>query len=252
MISQTRFAAGLALWLVAAVPIPMVAEAGTAAVVSTVPQKSAVQVPVDELEELDEIWVRGRITANRVAATENRVFRLYNRLNKDNRYDVHCGDMGLTRDSMIMTRTCLPNFVIDASLRVSFAGQGRISTDLCVGQNHDHSIGMGQWNHMDPCLAVNRQYGTRDFSYAPSYYAGTTAVSRGTPEQRTMYAENVLRVMQSDPELQEMARGLARMYLEMDRIKARYVKVREDKLAAQKAARAVKTSSTSPRRTAPR
>jgi hypothetical protein len=49
-----------------------------------------------------------------------------------------------------------------------------------------------------------------------------------------------------------MARGLARMYLEMDRIKARYVKVREDRLAAQKAARAVKTSSTSPRRTAPR
>lgn len=67
--------------------------------------------PVEELTELAEVRVRGKVVANAVASAENRLFRLYNRLNKNNRYDIHCGDVRVNPDTLALQHVCLPEFL---------------------------------------------------------------------------------------------------------------------------------------------
>src|SRR5690606_28672554 len=51
--------------------------------------------------------------ARRIEQAEDDFFQLYNALNRDDRFDVHCGDVALHAGSMIMRRTCMPGFVAD-------------------------------------------------------------------------------------------------------------------------------------------
>jgi hypothetical protein len=55
---------------------------------------------------------------------------------------------------------------------------------------------------------------------------------------RAEYADNVLRVIRSDPELLDMATELVGMYQEMDRVQNHYVQLREESQAAQAAKKA--------------
>jgi hypothetical protein len=79
-------------------------EAATATLVATAQ-------PVGQVQELDEIWVRGKRPWDVIADAESDLFRLYNKLNKNNQFDIHCSHVRLNRDSLAMTRTCLPQYI---------------------------------------------------------------------------------------------------------------------------------------------
>jgi hypothetical protein len=203
--------------------------------------------PVEELQELDEIRVRGRLTANVVVDAENRFFRLYNKLNKDNRFDVYCEYMRLDPDSMIMQRACLPDFLynyVPAYASPAFTSGFSGTMPSCGGMNA-YSDPDGNTYYVASCLDV------ANFSA----YGGTSRVvnngnvtwsdpsprvftSSGTPEERAEYAATLLRVVKSDAQLLAMANDLIGKWNEMDRVQAHFVKVRDERRAARNAAKA--------------
>lgn len=70
----------------------------------------------EQLETLDEVVVQGRRLFERITALEDRFYGLYNELNANDDFDVHCSTtMLLTQeDSLIDQRACLAGFYIEA------------------------------------------------------------------------------------------------------------------------------------------
>jgi hypothetical protein len=179
--------------------------------------------------------VRGKLVANAVITVENRVFRLYNKLNKNNRFDVHCGDMRLNRDSLALQRTCLPEFVSYNSAPVSpgfyYAPPPPFS----------HHAAVDCWSSCYPQYYTSYPGSTSlRFPRTTTRYTAlaVTPPAVVSASDRTEYAENVMRVIESDTELLNMAADLVGMYQEMDRVKNHYVKLREERRAAQAAKKA--------------
>lgn len=79
---------------------------------SSVPPTQA-EVP---LMELDEVVAVGERLMTRIVRAEDEFYKLYNELNKDDRYDVSCPYLNLQSDtgSRLNSRLCLPGFVADA------------------------------------------------------------------------------------------------------------------------------------------
>lgn len=188
--------------------------------------------PVEELVELDEVKVRGRIVANAVITMENRVFRLYNKLNEDARYDVHCRDARV-RDSLSLLRICLPEFVSYSPPIVYPAYLGGLGYSMMSPCGRGTS-GVDS-NHNMYSMASCKPGGSFDAFYsAPA--ARTLVVAQ--PERIAEFKQHMTRVMNSDPELQAMAMELAGMYRQVKRVQAHYETLREERRAAQRARRA--------------
>lgn len=194
--------------------------------------------PVEELVELDEVKVRGKLVANAVITAENRVFRLYNKLNQNDRYDVHCGDVRI-RDSLALLRVCVPEFL------ASYADSTPVPSSFNIGWGFDRMSACGgtrsgvdqngNMYHMPACLST--QY-TSTYGLLPtrrSFVSSAVAAPPVPAETINEYKQNMLRVFNSDPALHDMATELAGMYREVDRIQARYAALQEEGRAAQKA-----------------
>lgn len=200
--------------------------------------------PVEDLEELNEVVVRGRLVANAVIRAENLVFRLYNKLNKDNRYDVHCGDVRRRPDSLAMLRICLPGFLSDylatpGLISASSVSWGSSITTSACGRASSGVDGNGNMYSFSGCSAG---FGASSFgAYSTRYYSNSyilpvvPAQAGATAEMRAEFAHNMVQVMNSDPELQELARKLAGMYREVDQVQAQYAKLLAERRAAQSA-----------------
>jgi hypothetical protein len=226
MNSVSRFTSLLAV----ALAIP----AHGASTPSTLPADA---IPVEELTVLEEVRVRGKLVANAVITVENRVYRLYNKLNRNNRYDVHCIDMHrLDRESLALQRTCLPEFL--GYYAAAPLGYGGYTPPSAFSNYSEAPMVCG-----NPCYSP-LSFSSPAFSYRSAPMASFTALPSATPAvmvsatQRTEYADNVLQVINSDPELHDMAAELVGMYQEMDRVKGHYVKLRQE----WQAERAAKTS----------
>lgn len=200
--------------------------------------------PVEELVELDEVMVRGKLVANAIITAENIVFRLYNNLNKDNRYDIHCLDLQLNRYRLSMLRTCLPEFLSSYTTPrfhpTAFTG-GFVGMQSCGGRSGVDSN--GNMYSMTSCPGASYSGASGSFgTYATPYYGNPAARSAPlaltgiVPDDRiTDYKENLQRVLGSDPQLLEKANQLAGMYREVERIQTRYVALQEEKRTAKKA-----------------
>jgi hypothetical protein len=199
--------------------------------------------PVEALTELDEVKVRGRLVANAVTRTENLVFRRYNILNSDNRYDVHCGDVRRSRDSLAMLRMCLPEFLGDVMpprlVSASFGSRAHFGTTPACGWMNSGVDANGNMFSFSGCSGG---FGTSSFLYTPPYYGSSyvrpAALVPPAPisaERRAEFVQNMSRVLNSDPELKAMATELAGMYREVDRVQAQYAKLLGERRAAQSA-----------------
>ncbi|HUG73726.1 MAG TPA: hypothetical protein VMK82_09900 [Steroidobacteraceae bacterium] len=177
---------------------------------ATAPSPVAAQQPVEELQQLDEIWVRGERLAQVIEDAEDEFFALYNKLNENRRFDVHCGHVALSRDSLIMTRACVPGFI---------AG----------GPNHYSQA----WS----CPTFSRRSGFAftgsgsgiEFIHPGSHSAGIcrpASMGAVSTVRRQEYADNVLKVIYGDPQLLDMAGDLASLYREMKLTQQRYVTVK--------------------------
>jgi hypothetical protein len=198
--------------------------------------------PVEELVELDEVKVRGRLVRNAVIRTEDLVFRLYNRLNRDNRYDVQCGDLPRTGDSLILRRVCLPEFLGDYAnpFRLgpaSFGSRAIFDTTPRCGGGNSGVAANGNMFSFASCPTNLRTSLHTPLAYtssadSPAVASPAAAISA---EKRAEFVQHMSRVLNSDPELKAMAAELADMYREVDRVQAQFVKLLAERRAAQSA-----------------
>jgi hypothetical protein len=204
-----------------------------------------------EPQQLDEIWVYGKSLSRRIEDAENKMFKRYNKLNKNHDYDVVCGTVSLHPGSMIMKRSCQPGFVVNYA-----GGTGAIGFGNSV-----YVAGYSSYNQ--PCTSTNGMIGQTDMtgqmywvwsgcspSPAPYItYLSPPASPRVTvtKESREKYAKNFIKVVITDTSLLDMAEGLTRLYAEMDEIQGRYQAAKDEANARRRLERQSMKPVTGPR-----
>jgi hypothetical protein len=106
-------------WITAAAVLAMVpaafcaipAASGPPAAANTQPPEA---VAVEELDVLEEVVVHGKRLREQIYEAEDEFYKVFNDINKDDRYDTHCVSLQLDRESRIQSRACMPGFVADA------------------------------------------------------------------------------------------------------------------------------------------
>jgi hypothetical protein len=179
------------------------------------------QQPVEELQELDEIWVYGKSLAKRIAEAENEFFYRYNKLNTQPGFRISCGHFTLDRGSMVMRRNCTPAFVESIPALSSASAIGTRWADGCnqrVGY-----YGSDGFSRTDCSITqIARSRATESRLGNP----GMRAVP-ATPEQRKEYLTHVMKLINTDDALRGKAEVLARLYHEFDVVHEQYVEVKE-------------------------
>jgi hypothetical protein len=204
---------------------------------------------VEELEELDEVVVRGKRLRDVIIKAEDEFYKLYNQLNKDDKYDVNCPYLNTGSDygSRISSRLCLPGFVADAiadfaAFKVSceptfsnFDGNrdGRISR-MEAGMNADLQFQFDQLDRNgDESLD---QYG--EFRAFENWALANMNCYRPPPPELVLmegtdkWYTHMLAVTNSDPRLQDMAGRLDGLHQEMSVVQRRYREVSDAERAA--------------------
>lgn len=209
----TMLCLGMATAAGAAVEIP-----ATAAIAAT-----AVQKPIEQLELLDEIRVRGKSLAFEISDAEDDFFKLYNKLNKNAQYDVSCGFMNLS-GSMIRQRSCVPFFLTTSYTSAPWGGG--CSTGYTV---------------------INDLYGTQPRYQSGGCFGGSGYTGPSTAalimHKGADYVDNVIKVINSDQRLVAKVRNLDTLYAELQRVQGRYIEI--------KGVKAVRTRYVAPPRTQP-
>lgn len=207
--------------------------AGTAAAEAA----PAVTPPASEAApalELDEVWVHGKRLADRIEEAEDAFFALYNELNDDDRFDVHCGLTSLQPGSMILKRSCVPGFMAD---RIRLQSPARYfrplspSPAVCQGLP---TVDNGALHFEAGCYGapVGHYHTGSSGSYSPALdrYAGSHSLNTtpGVPLElevvhyREQYAQTVLDTIQGDARLQEKAADLSALYTELEATQQHY------------------------------
>lgn len=256
----SRFLAVLpALFLGLTGGVAIAAEASVAGEVASVATPPA----VEDLIELDEVWVRGKSLTRLIEEAENALFARYNELNTNDSYDVHCGDAVLYRGSLIMTRTCVPGFLAGRAMsrRYSRAGGGDYTPQIAMAPSVTcyglPSVGSGDGGvyFEGGCYGSLPGYSGGYPSYG-SYYGGTgsswdsyyasfggmgavsdrqldaSMMQLEAVHRRQEYSDTVLKVIQGDQQLLEMAQELALLYGDMELAQQRYKQIRTERGAA--------------------
>lgn len=211
--ASTRLGPLLALMLCAGVA--SIASAATEPT-DTATASASRQAPVEDLVQLDEIQVRGKRLARTIEDAEDDFFQLYNALNKDNNYDVTCGDMRLN-GSLVIQRTCIPGFLANYVM-----DQNGIATSGCARTSLGPvavSSPAGNGNelfYVDPCPGSRPRLVTVSADALAFHH-------------RARYAATVVRVVKSDPRLLQKAATLTTLYQEMEQVQGRYKRVRESR-----------------------
>jgi hypothetical protein len=203
-------------------------------------------VTVDPLEELEVVWVHGKSLANRITDAEDEFFALYNKVNRNNKFDVRCGYMSLTRDSMIMVRTCVPQFLANYSRGASGFTINTVPRFASTFGGYDGYGSSYGYSGRGYDIHGNNSYNYGSYGYVSGRnYAYAPPPDLMAMHYRQDYAKNVIDVIYSDPGLLEKAKGLAVLYKEMETMQGRYRELRKitrkkpnnDLAKARKAAR---------------
>jgi hypothetical protein len=167
---------------------------------------------IEEIQQLDEIWVRGKHLSRVIEDAEDDFFKLYNKLNKDQKYDVYCGVMALNSSSMIMIRSCTPGFLV---YNYYSAATGTVSYSQPCSGVQSFTESNGDMYYMAGCS-------NQGYSYYEPPPAALVAMAR-----RPEYEKNLVKVIGTDQRLVAMAKNLAGLYGEMALTQQHYVRVRK-------------------------
>ena len=168
---------GLPLVVLASALLASGAHAADVSTPSVVNAADTAQKPIEEVEELDEIWVRGKRLSEVIEDAEDDFFLLYNKLSKNYEYDVFCGRMSLNTGSMIMIRKCVPGFIV-----TNYSDPyGRISD---FGGSNSFGYGFGSYPQfgsygMDGCC----------YGGGGSYYSPPTVAFVQPPAEQVLMAK---------------------------------------------------------------
>jgi hypothetical protein len=242
----------------------------SATLAATESDATAGQAPVAEIQELGDVWVRGQSLSRMIEDAEDEFIRHYNKLNKNRNFDVVCDYVRLSRDSMAMTRTCLPQFLGYVRMGGGMEAVPVTGTLMCTPGTF-MTTDTGTYYSSGICSPAFRPfsgyYSSGYYSGYPTYGGNSTpsapAVMRWpensqTSRQRQEYARTLMRIIYSDQQLLEKATTLAGLYGEMRTIQDQYQMVKAEEDARKEAARREKreqrgrNSARSPRDNNPR
>jgi hypothetical protein len=147
----------------------------------------AAQQPVRQLHALGEVRVYGNEhLARSIFAAEDDFFRLYNKLNQNDDYHITCGHIALS-SGMVRRQCGAPFLPDDVAIRSYAAG-------TCAGM-------------VTGCSAVGTAF------HVPG---PTEAIAPALMERPNTYENNLLKVINSDPQLLQKYHHLLGLYREMD------------------------------------
>jgi hypothetical protein len=159
---------------------------------------AAAPPPINQVQELDEILVRGKRLRDAIADAEVDLFALYKIINKVDDYITSCIYINLDPDPEIKSRMCIPGFMADALAdQVYFAQQ---------------------------CQSPGRDENGNDVPPPPCY---TPPPPQLVLTQRAKdYANNMLKIIRTDDRLGKMAGNLDGLYMELLQVQQQYIKVK--------------------------
>lgn len=193
----------------------------------------------EELEELDEVLVQGERLMDVIVKAEDEFYKIYNQVNKDDKYDVNCPRLNVSQDSgsRIQSRLCMPVFVADAIANfVAYQVQcepkfsqfdsnkdGRVSrmesmvnTDLNfqfdeLDQNDDDQLDeYGEFRAFETWALMNLN------CYRPP--EPDLVLMEGTDK----WYKHMMKVTNEDPRLRDMAGRLDELHQELTSVQRRY------------------------------
>lgn len=210
---------------------------------------SADELPIDELEELDEVFVRGGRLRDRIVRAEDEFYKLFNQINTDDRYDTSCPYLNDPDSPMsrIQIRMCIPGFVAEAMADWAvFKAQcepefrnfdtnrdGRISA-IEASVNGDLAFQFDNFDEDDDGY-LNQYQEFRSFEnwarmnqncYRPP--PPDLVLMNGTKD----WYEHTMKVINANPRLQEMAGRLDEMHRELNMIQSRASTLEEERRQA--------------------
>jgi hypothetical protein len=153
--------------------------------------------PIEEMMELDEVVVHGTRLAERIEKAEDRFFKLYNELNKDDDFDINCASLPLDGDTRIESRFCTPSFFANALADMV------VWNERCRGSEDAE----GNYIPPPPC-------------YTPPAAELVLASRSGE------LTSNVMNVIRNNPQLGDMAGELDQLHMERTRLARRYLQIK--------------------------
>lgn len=200
-------AALLPSWAAAQRPTIPVAEAPPPVVAAVVPPTESTEKPAEQLDELEEVVVTGGRLYDRIVRAEDKFFKLYNELNKEDDFDTNCANVPVDQDSRIEQRFCMPAFFADAK-----AEQVRLS-QYCLSLRQEETDSDGN---------VNVSQGV---CYEPA------SAEQIFFHRRDEYIENMLKVVNGDPDLKKMMQDVENLHRERAAYENRYKVLRAQQVA---------------------
>jgi hypothetical protein len=152
---------------------------------------------IEEMTELDEVTVHGTRLADRIVKAEDRFYKLYNQLNKDDDYDINCAFVPLEGNSRIDSRMCAPGFYADALVDQVVWHQRCQPTEDAEG-------------NLVPATAC----------YTPP---NPDLILMDRADE---FARHVMSVIRTDPRLGDMAGELDELHMERTRLARRYLQIK--------------------------
>lgn len=213
-------AGALRAFVLAAVGITLASEAGAVQSAGKSMAATAVEpASVEVLEELAEVWVHGKRLSDDIETAEDDFFRLFNKKNRNALYDIHCGTMSLYHGSMIMRRTCVPGYItVYSTPAYSYA-----PTPLFFG-GIVCSGGCDTWSG---------SY----YSYIPPPPMPSPPVGLLNMQYSEKFIDNLLNVINGDPQLLQRAWHIEGLYHEMLQVQLRYADIDVDPKTREKVVR---------------
>jgi hypothetical protein len=191
----------------------------------------------EQLRELDEVVVRGKRLDLVIVEAEDDFYKLYNQLNKDDKYDVNCPMLNTgDRGSLLSSRVCMPGFVADAitdftvykiNCEPTFENydsnrDGRISR-FEAGMNADLDFQFDTLDQDDD--DVLNQY--QEFRAFEDWARANLNSYRPPPPELVLmegtaaWYQHMMKVTNSDPRLGDMAGQLDQLHQEKRELQAR-------------------------------
>jgi len=198
------------------------------------------------LDELDEVLIRGQKAAIAIADLEDDYYKRYNKLNKNNNYDVHCSYINTDPDnpgSALRSRICMPEFVIDAMADWA-RGRCEIPDFTSLDHNKDNVLSemeaAGNKQLLDQLFEMDTNRDRRitfvEFIERPAVEPTVACYQPPSPEEVLVagtdrwYAQ-MMKVTASDPQLLEMASNLGGLYGQLRVLQKHAVKLEKQELA---------------------
>lgn len=181
--------------------------------------------------ELEEIRVHGESLARRIERAEDDFFALFNALNADDRFDVHCGQMALHPGSMIMQRTCVPGFLAD---QLELPQTVKPAFSLLYTPDHCSYVPSADSTlstYADGCGFSGPSFQSMDRYLRSTHASSPAPVSLRAVHYRDQYANTVVAVIRADARLQDKAAGLSRLYVELESTQQQYREMKADQPA---------------------